>query len=63
MACRFNTTSLSVTNAHELDAKYPPLCAALGCGIKAVADAQIRVICRSLFRQRVRGALAAVSRA
>jgi hypothetical protein len=23
MACRFNTTSLSVTNAHELDAKYP----------------------------------------
>jgi len=24
MACRFNTTSLSVTNAHELDAKYPP---------------------------------------
>ena len=23
MACRFNTTSLSVTNTHELDAKYP----------------------------------------
>ena len=43
--------------------EYPPLCAALCCGIKAVADAQIRVICRSLFRQRVLGALAAVSRA
>jgi hypothetical protein len=26
------------------------LCAAVGCGIKAVADAQIRVICRSLLR-------------
>jgi hypothetical protein len=25
MACRFNTTSLSVTNDHELDAKYPLL--------------------------------------
>ena len=36
MACRFNTTSLSVTNAHELDAKYPPICVTAG------AQARIR---------------------
>lgn len=48
MACRFNTTSLPVTKARELDAKYPPFWTSTGLRPSARQGVQIELFCEPL---------------
>jgi hypothetical protein len=48
IACRFNTTSLSVTNAYQLDTKYPIWTAILAGGL-TVHQRQNGIFCRVVW--------------